>query len=305
MKASLIITCKNEVENIEGFLESVIAQTKRPDDFVMRDAGSNDGTIDIIKRYTKKYKWMSLIIAPNTNIAQGRNLAIKAAKNDVIAVTDAGCRLDKNWFENITKPFKDKNVDLVAGVYKPLWKNKFEYYQGLVVCPEPKDIVGVSNISSRSIAFRKKCWKAVDGYPEKYDIGEDTLFNTKLVEKGYKFAYAKDAVVNWEMRKSWRALFKQFYRYGTWDRVTGNIFKLKINLMMVISFWGLITLSVLVHPIFIPALALSFLADFAVVTNRVRKKMWDAESVTYRFLVLFVKRIAYIVGVTFGIPRRY
>jgi cellulose synthase/poly-beta-1,6-N-acetylglucosamine synthase-like glycosyltransferase len=253
----------------------------------------------------KKYKWIKLLVAPNTNIAQGRNLAIKTAKNQIIAVTDAGCVLDRNWLKNITKPFNDKSVDVVAGVYKPLWKNEFQYYEGIVICPDPEKINTPSRMSSRSLAFRKKCWKAVGGYPEKYDIGEDTLFNLKLMEKGFKFAFAKNAVVYWEMRKTWKALFKQFYRYGIWDRISGNILKLKFNLLMVTGFWGLLILSILFDIRLIALLIFFFILDLFRTTPKIFQETEKIKAFFYGVSILLVKRIAYIIGVSFGRATRY
>lgn len=305
IKVSLITTVKNESDNIDEFLKSVVNQTKRPDEFIIRDAGSTDGTVDKIKKYMKKYKWIFIVVAPNTNIAQGRNLAIKKAKYEIIAVTDAGCRLDKNWLKKITEPFKDKNVDVVAGVYKPLWKNEFQYYEGIVVCPPPQKINTASRMSSRSIAFKKKSWESVGGYPENYDIGEDTFFNLKLQERGFHFAFAQSAVVYWEMRKTAKDLFKQFYRYGSWDRVSKNILQLKFNLLMVIGLWLFIVLSLLNDIRIFLILLVIFILDSLRFSIPEFSRKDKIKALFYIPIVLFIKRIAYIFGVSFGKTKRY
>lgn len=305
MKISLITTVKNEADNIEVFLDSVLKQSKHPNEFIIRDAGSTDGTIKIIKRYMKRFKWINLLVAPNTNIAQGRNLAINATKNKIIAVTDAGCKLEKNWLENITKPFENKNIDVVSGVYRPLYETEFQYYEGLVICQCPEKINTVSRMSSRSIAFRKKCWEDVGGYPEKYDIGEDTFFNIKLKDEKFNFVHIKDAVVYWEMRKTWKSMFKQFYRYGTWDRVSGNIFRLKRNLYAVITFFGLLALSVLFDMRFLILMSMLFVIDIFITASRIFKENNKIKSFLYGISILFVRRVAYFVGIGLGKASKY
>ena len=105
MKVSLITTVLNEEHTLEEFLNSVINQTKHPDEFVIVDGGSTDKTYGILKKYAKKYKWIKIFQVKGASIGKGRNYAIKKTKNEIIACTDAGCILDKNWLKEITKPF--------------------------------------------------------------------------------------------------------------------------------------------------------------------------------------------------------
>ena len=229
---SLITTVLNERDNIEEFVESVINQTVLPREFIIVDGGSTDGTYEILKKYAKKYKWIKVFQIKGASIGRGRNHAIERAKGEIIACTDAGCILDKNWLKEITKPFfEKKNVDVVVGIYKPYYTNDFEYFQGLIIIKEPEKIFGnPSRMSIRSMAFRKMCWKKVGKLPEKYG-GDDTLFNLKLKEIGCKFSYSKEAIVYWRMKKSYRDLMKQFCRYAIGDVRYGNIWKLKKNLL--------------------------------------------------------------------------
>lgn len=302
-KISLITTVLNEEKSIEAFLNSIIKQTKKPDEVIIVDGGSTDRTYEILKRYAKKYKWIKVYQVKGASIGKGRNIAIEKAKNEIIAVTDAGCILDKNWLKNITKPFKDKKVDVVVGIYKPYYTNDFEYFQGLVVVPPAEKIfMNPSRMSSRSIAFKKKIWKKVGGYPD-FKTGEDTEFNIKLIKAKAKFAFAKDAVVYWNMRDSWKSFFKQFYNYGVGDRKTGNIWKIKKNLLLVFGFWGYIGLIIL-SLFFSLNMSLTllvlgflyFLANGIAISIKTRK----LSGIFYGTLLVLVKRIAYILGVSLG-----
>jgi len=304
MKISLITTVLNEENTIEKFLKSVISQTKKPNEFIIVDGGSTDKTYKILKKYARKYKWIKVYQVKGASIGKGRNYAIEKAKNEIIACTDAGCILDKNWLKEITKPFiKNKNVDVVVGIYKPYYKNDFEYFQGLIVIPESKRIfLNPSRMSSRSIAFKKSAWEKVKGYPH-LSTGEDTEFNIKLIENGYKFAFAKNAIVYWRMRKTWKCFAKQFYKYGAGDRKSGNVWKMRKNLMFIFGFW--IYIILLIFSIFtsfeflitllIPTF-LYFLGCGIVLAIKSRK----LSGIYYGFFLTLTKRIAYILGVSFG-----
>ena len=52
------------------------------------------------------------------NVARGRNLAIKAAKYDLIVSTDFGCRFENSWLEKLLSHFStDERLEVVGGAY--------------------------------------------------------------------------------------------------------------------------------------------------------------------------------------------
>ena len=153
-----------------------------------------------------------------------------------------------------------------------------------------------------SIAFRKSVWKEVGGYPD-FSVGEDTNFVLKLSERRTKFAFAKDAIVYWRMRKNWREFFTQFYRYGKGDRITGNIWKMKGNLVYVIGFWTCILLLgtslFFATPIFWTLMIIIF-AYFLIGGMKIMLRSRRFKGFFYGMAFLFIKRIAYVLGVSFG-----
>ncbi|MEM2955021.1 MAG: glycosyltransferase [Candidatus Nanoarchaeia archaeon] len=302
MKVSLTTTVMNEKNSIEEFLNSVIKQTRRPDEFIIVDGGSNDGTYEILVKYSKKYRWMKAYQVKGASVGRGRNIAISKAKYKIIASTDAGCILDKNWLKNIVKPFEDKNVDVVVGVYKPLYKNEFEHFEGLIVVPEIEKTNSPSRMSARSLAFKKNVWKKVGGFPNLI-TGEDTLFHLKLKKAGFRYAFAKDAIIFWRMRKNWKEFAKQFYKYGVGDRKSGNIFKMKTNFLMVIGFWTL--LAIIIYFMFsdLKMFAILVGVSFLYFLNKglelfLRTK--KIKALYYGTVLFFLKRTCYILGVSVG-----
>lgn len=221
MRASVISTVLNEEKFIEKFIDSIANQSITPDELIIVDAGSSDKTTDLIEKRIKKYanKFLIKLLIKKGNRSVGRNEAIKNSRNEIIAVTDVGCIPDKNWLKNIVKPFKDNlRIDVVSGFYHATYKNIFEKSLSTYTSVM-SDKIDEENFvpSSRSIAFKKSAWKKSGGYPEELDTCEDLVFAKKLKEKGNKFIFKKDAVVDWPQRRNLKEAFFQFFGYAKGD----------------------------------------------------------------------------------------
>ncbi|MCA9908000.1 MAG: glycosyltransferase, partial [Anaerolineae bacterium] len=51
---SLICTVLNEGDNLRGLLDSIVGQTRPPDEIVFVDGGSHDNTVAILHEYESK-----------------------------------------------------------------------------------------------------------------------------------------------------------------------------------------------------------------------------------------------------------
>ena len=219
MPISLIMTVLNEAASIARLLDSLLAQTRQPDEIVVADGGSTDGTQEVVSSYMDRLP-LRLLALPGANISEGRNAAIRNASHDIIAVTDAGVRLEPGWLEALTRPLLagGAGVAVVSGFFLPDAETPFELAMGATVLPAVEDIDPGSFLpSSRSVAFRKAAWEAVGGYPEWLDYSEDLLFDIRMREMGYRFVFAPEARVRFRPRSSLRAFFLQYYRYARGD----------------------------------------------------------------------------------------
>src|SRR3989344_1073496 len=209
MKVSLIITTLNEAETIKPLLNSIFEQSLTPSEITIVEAGSSDGTLNIFKDFSITPLRCNL----RTNRSTARNLGIKKAKSEIIAVTDAGCTLDKHWLERLVKPFKNKAVVAVAGYYRPVTKTVWQKCVAPFVAVMPDKFDPKTYLpSSRSLAFRKgAAW-----YPEELNYCEDLVFARELKTQG-KMAVAKTALVNWQLPDTWRQFFRQIYHYAQGD----------------------------------------------------------------------------------------
>lgn len=245
MKISFITTVFNEEKTIEKFLHSLIIQTKQPDEIIIVDGDSKDKTFSIISNVKYPISNVKLkVYKKRGNRSVGRNEAIKKATGDIIVCSDSGNVLDKKWIENITKPFglaqgkPFKNVDVVAGYYKGLAKNVFQkcLIPFVLVMPDKVD-PDTFLPATRSVAFTKSIWKKAGGFNKKYAHNEDYVFAHTLRKIGAKIVFAKDAVVNWIPRSSYKEAFVMFFRFALGDAEAG-IWRTNVLLLFARYFVG-------------------------------------------------------------------
>ncbi len=216
MRVSVVATVLNEANSLPRLLGSLAAQTRQPDEVVICDGGSADGTLALLEAEDRIP--LRVLQRPGANISQGRNAAIRAATGDVVAVTDAGVRLDPEWLEHIVAPFEEREVETVAGFFRPDPRTPFETAMGATVLPELGDVHPDRFLpSSRSVAFRKDAWETIGGYPEWLDYCEDLIFDFRLRAQYGSFVFAPEALVYFRPRPTLRDFSLQYYRYARGD----------------------------------------------------------------------------------------
>lgn len=229
MKTSFITTIFNEEEGIGAFLESIVEQTRLPDEVIVVDGGSTDATVEKVREFIQSAKQKGTKITlrlfeKKGNRSIGRNVAIKHAKGDIILISDAGCLLDKKWVEEIIKPFADSTVDVVAGYYKGKAETAFEkcLVPYVLVMPDRID-PGTFLPATRSMAMRKKVWEELSGFPEQFSHNEDYVFAQLLRAHKKKIVFADQAIVWWLPRKNFHEAYVMFSRFAFGDAEAGIV----------------------------------------------------------------------------------
>lgn len=219
MKATLIITVLNEEKTIQQLLQSIAEQTRLPNEIIIVDGGSFDKTKEIIECFVKNHAELHIrLLSKKGNRSIGRNEAISNAVYDIIACTDAGCILDKQWFAEIIAPLENKQVDIVSGYYAGKPHTLFQQ------CLVPYVLVMPDRVNpeyflpaTRSMAMRKTIWEKVGEFDEKYACNEDYVFSKKLGKAKARIVFQQSAVVYWIPRNSVKDAFTMFYRFAYGD----------------------------------------------------------------------------------------
>lgn len=311
MKTSVCLTVFNEEGSTGRLLESLLHQTEKPDEIVIVDGGSKDKTVKIVRHYQKKDKRIRLLIEKCSR-AEGRNIGVELARNEIIAITDAGCVARKDWLKKITEPFIHKEVDIVAGFYQMVGETPFQKAISVFLGVTPRKF-GINFLpSTRSIAFRKSAWERIGGFPEKsINTAEDTDFNYKAVKLGMKFARVKMSIVEWGMPKTLAEGLKKLHDYAKWDAVYGiwwhPVQKFSSHNIKVFTIFGryLFGLVILIYsirnPLFLPILIFLTLLYSIWAYRKVYLETKEVKSALWGILIQFSSDFAVMGGFIRGL----
>jgi len=224
LKVSLIVTVRNDAAGAAELLDALAGQTRLPDEIVIVDGGSTDGTQAVLSAFSDRriaFRWLE---CAGANIASGRNRAIQEARHDLIACTDCGCLPDADWLEELVRPFADANVAVVGGNYRVIARTSHERVLGALTMPGALAPVDPArfNPSARSLAFRRSAWEQAGGFPAWLATAEDTLFACKLRRLHLPYAHAAAAIVRWRPRRTLPATWRQFREYARGEALIGR-----------------------------------------------------------------------------------
>ena len=93
---SILIACRNEINNLPNLLESIENQTFKPDEVIFVDDNSTDETYNFLINYSKKYNYIKVIKNSGKGKKSALIEAVKIATSEYLLFTDADCYLNNN-----------------------------------------------------------------------------------------------------------------------------------------------------------------------------------------------------------------
>lgn len=255
MQVSVIIPVRDEEDSISELLDSLLTQTRPPDEIVITDGGSTDATPQIIEEYIRKGAPVRLIRAGAALPGRGRNLGAAQASSEWLGFTDAGIRLEKNWLEAlVAKAEEDTRTDIVYGHCQPVTDTFFKQCAAIAYVPPTRMYKGHMT-RWRFIAstlLRREVWQTVNGFPEELRSAEDLIFINRIENAGYRFVFEPRALVHWDLRPTFWATFKRFVVYSRNNIRAGLFWRWQATILF--KYYGVLAILLAAVLIFKPAL---------------------------------------------------
>jgi glycosyltransferase involved in cell wall biosynthesis len=211
------VPLQDEERTIESLLRSLTLQTRPPDEIVLVDAGSRDGTFARVAAFSARLP-VQVVAAGRVYPGLARNVGVTAAKHDWLALTDGGVVPDASWLAGLAER-AGPDVDVVYGSYEPVCDSYFTECAAIAYV-SPRDASGTRGPSVASCLLRREAFNRAGGFPP-FRAAEDLIFFRRLSETPARVSVAPEAVVRWQIAGNVGATFRRFESYSYHNLVAG------------------------------------------------------------------------------------
>ena len=123
---------RNRAGDLVNALASLLIQLRAPDEVVVVDNGSTDGTRDVVASFADR---LPIVYAhlDEPSIPGARNLVLETATREVVAFTDDDAICEPEWLDSVERAFlRADNIGIVGGWVEhwpaPQWSTVDTYY---------------------------------------------------------------------------------------------------------------------------------------------------------------------------------
>ena len=222
---SVVIPAFNEELTIEHCLRELKKVSYRNLEIIVSDDVSKDRTREVVRNYIKQNPKQNIrLVNKRKNGGRGAaiNLGVKHARGELIMALDADCTLERTSVTKMVWHFADPSVSAVAanvrikddGTVLGLLQ-RLEY----LVSFRSKKFNSLTNsefiIGGAGASYRKSVLESVGGFDDRMkteDI-ELSMRMTRLLGKTGGLIYASDFLVHTEPVPTYKALFRQRFRW--------------------------------------------------------------------------------------------
>lgn len=207
---AVIVTIKNDALGLTTLRQDLAAQTLQPNEIIITAVQSEDGTEQAAQIWADQDPRVVVEIMGSATRSEGRNRAIELSQAEIIACTDAGCRLDPQWLEFLTQPFTHQEIELVSGLTLGAPQSEWERAQVPYVLVAPDKIGDHPLPATRNLAVRRSAFQQIGPFRPDLNWAEDFEWSRRAVSKGITPHFVSQAVVYWRPRQTsgqfWRMM---------------------------------------------------------------------------------------------------
>lgn len=224
---SIVMPVRNEAPHIVGMLEQLRSQTLDPDRYevLVVDGFSEDGTRDLVREYAQGHPNVYLLDNPGFISGIARNIGVHHAAAPYVLFIDGHCRLGSPHLLEASLAAFQRGERCLSRP-QPLASEGVGRFQTAASLARSSCLghqVGSQifadrdhhcNPLSAGCGYTRELYLALGGIDESFDAGEDLEFNLRVHQAGIEALHSPLFSVTYLPRPSWRALFRQLYRYG-------------------------------------------------------------------------------------------
>ena len=244
-KTSVLIITRNRAKMLGNCLNSLLVQTRMPDEIIVVDNASTDNTKKVILSFKEKLR-IRYVMENRVGIPYARNKGLQLATGSFLLMLDDDCEADKFWVERMEKAHqKYPNAWVILGRTFSLPKTRLysllaEFNRLLALkkfakrklplrsflSPDLREEMEVSNCDTKNFSIKTLYLKKYKlSFDEHFYRGSDTDLGKHILKKnGLMIFYPSATVGHWE-RSSLKKFLEQQWYIGRANARIGNKWK--------------------------------------------------------------------------------
>jgi glycosyltransferase involved in cell wall biosynthesis len=218
---SVAIVTRNRGKLLMAAIESIESQITKPDEIIVVDNASTDGTKEAIRKLNNPA--IRYIFCSEIGVNAARNSALLNSTSDILAFIDDDAIADPTWLKEITCMF-ERNIDAsaVVGVKENLFPDDFiatliQFTMRDLSMARDRDgevVLSPTIVDSCNLAIRRKAvFENKLLFDTSFIGGGDRHFGHQLFERGLNIVFCEKAVV----RHYWPRNLKTYFRMRYWS----------------------------------------------------------------------------------------
>lgn len=200
IKTSIVIITYNRKNDLRECIDSILNQSYVPDEIIIVDNNSTDGTENYFKSELKNPLVKYIRLDKNLGVAGGRNYGIKQASGDILVFIDDDSLIEPiNAIEKIIKKFEENpEIGIIAFKIvnyhtKTIWREEFPHIDKSL---NPEEEFETTYFIGAGHAIRREVFKKCGLYPDDYFYGMEELdLSFRVIDKGFKIVYFPKVLV--------------------------------------------------------------------------------------------------------------
>jgi glycosyltransferase involved in cell wall biosynthesis len=227
---SVIIPIYNGETDLPKLIECILKQSysKQLSEYLLVDNNSSDRTAIILREAQQTASEIGINLRHLTekeiqSSYAARNLGIRHAQGEILVFTDADCRPQPDWLEQIVQPFRNSQIGIVVGEVVALFgKSLLEKYADRNQIMSQKFLLEHPFYpygQTANIAIRKEAFVKVGLFRPYLTTGGDADICWRIQkETSWQLASAPTAIIEHRHRSTLKNFRSQFRRYGSSNR---------------------------------------------------------------------------------------
>ncbi len=122
IKVSVIMPSLNVASYIEKCIDSVLNQTLKELEIICVDAGSTDGTVEILKEYAQKDSRIVLLQSEIKSYGRQVNMGLDYAGGEYVAIVETDDWIELDMYKTLYSYAKDNDLDYAAADFDKIYK---------------------------------------------------------------------------------------------------------------------------------------------------------------------------------------